>query len=232
MPRVADPLGVLVVDDDFRVAALHAEAVDAVPGLRVVARAGDAASALAAAAEHAPALVLLDRHLPDRDGLDVLRRLRTPGAAGTPPAVVVLSGDGDARSVTTAARLGALHYLLKPVDFGALDARLRAFVALEARRSAEGIVDQAEADGLLRAEPPPAPAEPAPGATAPTTRRVLDALRAGPDARSAVEVAEAVGVSRATAQRHLTTLVRIGEAALELRYGGAGRPEHRYRPAR
>ncbi|MFI5061867.1 MAG: helix-turn-helix domain-containing protein, partial [Actinomycetales bacterium] len=45
---------------------------------------------------------------------------------------------------------------------------------------------------------------------------------------SATDVATAVGISRATAQRCLTQLEQSDALKLELRYGSAGRPEHRY----
>ena len=45
---------------------------------------------------------------------------------------------------------------------------------------------------------------------------------------SAGEIAEAVGISRATAQRYLSGLVDEGTIAMQLRYGTTGRPEHRY----
>ena len=51
-------------------------------------------------------------------------------------------------------------------------------------------------------------------------------LRAAPDAVTAVDVAEATGVSRATAQRYLSDLARDGHVRLTLRYGTTGRPEH------
>jgi two-component system CitB family response regulator len=46
---------------------------------------------------------------------------------------------------------------------------------------------------------------------------------------SAAEIAKHVGVSRATASRYLTHLVKQGALELYLRYGTTGRPEHRYR---
>lgn len=45
---------------------------------------------------------------------------------------------------------------------------------------------------------------------------------------SAQEIAERTGLSRQTAQRYLKLLERTGRARLTLKYGDAGRPEHRY----
>ncbi|MFF4028452.1 helix-turn-helix domain-containing protein [Streptomyces sviceus] len=56
-----------------------------------------------------------------------------------------------------------------------------------------------------------------------------EVLRTTHDALSAAQAAEITGVSRATAQRHLSYLVREGMVRLELRYGATGRPEHLYR---
>ncbi|MEV5958240.1 helix-turn-helix domain-containing protein [Streptomyces sp. NPDC051987] len=56
-------------------------------------------------------------------------------------------------------------------------------------------------------------------------------LRTAHDALAAAEAAERTGVSRATAQRYLSYLVKEDMVRLELRYGATGRPEHRYRVA-
>ena len=54
-------------------------------------------------------------------------------------------------------------------------------------------------------------------------------LRTAQESLSAAQAAELTGVSRATAQRYLSYLVREGMVRLELRYGTTGRPEHLYR---
>ena len=66
------------------------------------------------------------------------------------------------------------------------------------------------------------------GHSAATAELMLDALGATQDPLSAGQVAERVGVSRATAQRYLALLAETGQVELTLRYGSAGRPEHRY----
>ncbi|GAA2473178.1 response regulator transcription factor [Streptomyces longisporus] len=67
-------------------------------------------------------LLLLDLGLPDLDGLEVLRKLRT--VSGLP--VVVLTARGDERSVVRGLRLGADDYLVKPVRLAELLARIEA----------------------------------------------------------------------------------------------------------
>jgi CheY-like chemotaxis protein len=71
--------------------------------------------ALDLAREHAPSLILLDLHLPDMSGEDVLRGLRAdPRTAATP--VVVLSADATPGQTQRLRASGAIDYLTKPFD--------------------------------------------------------------------------------------------------------------------
>jgi response regulator of citrate/malate metabolism len=126
-----------------------------------------------------------------------------------------------------------MGYLVKPFGFAAFSERLTAFRELHHRVHSLGPAaetDQAEVDALFSVvRPTPVPQAPAKGLSAPTLALVREAVRERD--LSAAEVAEATGISRPTAQRYLSYLVRQGLAHLEFRYGAAGRPEHRYRAA-
>jgi response regulator of citrate/malate metabolism len=76
----------LIVEDDFRVARIHAEVVQAVTGVEIAAVVHTASAAIDAAAKARPDLVLLDLYLPDASGLAVLQRLRS---GASPPDVMV-----------------------------------------------------------------------------------------------------------------------------------------------
>jgi response regulator of citrate/malate metabolism len=222
-------IGVLIVDDDYRVAQVHADFVGRMPNMRVVALAHTAAAALDAVVKHRPDLVLLDIYLPDASGLEVLQRLRRHGEHN--PDVLLLTAARDMPTVRRAMRAGALHYLIKPVDFGTLHQRLTAYAELHQRRRVEGEIDQSEVDrlfGIMRRGDSVAAGLPK-GRSSPTAERIVGALRESDDSLSAVEVAERVGISRATAQRYLSSLAQADVVRLELNYGSTGRPEHRYR---
>ena len=75
----------LIIDDDVAVAGIHHGFLLARGGFDVVAMAHTGQQGLDLAAELGPELVLLDIHLPDMSGLDVLQRLRgAPAARGRP----------------------------------------------------------------------------------------------------------------------------------------------------
>jgi len=222
------PIGVLVVDDDFRVAALHADFVNRIEGFTVLATVHTARAAVETASSIKPDLVLLDLYLPDQNGLTVLSRLRE--GDGPHPDIIAITAAQDLASIRTAMQRGVVHYLVKPFAFRALAERLNAYRTLWARtQSSGGAINQGDIDQLFRvmgnAETPPLPK----GHSEPTMMLIHAAFEQ-PDADwSAAEIAENVGVSRATAQRYLALLVRAGTLEVHLRYGSAGRPEHRYR---
>ena len=67
------------------------------------------------AREHVPDVILLDLHLPDLPGDEVLRRLRAdPRTASIP--VVVVSADATPASIERLRQAGADAYLTKPLD--------------------------------------------------------------------------------------------------------------------
>ena len=75
----------------------------------------NAAEGLAAIDRSPPDLILLDMHLPDFSGMDVLMRLKSDAqTAGVP--VVMVSADVLADQIQEALALGAAQYLTKPID--------------------------------------------------------------------------------------------------------------------
>jgi signal transduction histidine kinase/ActR/RegA family two-component response regulator len=88
------------------------------PNLALVG-AADGHAGLEAAWSQRPALVLLDLHLPDMDGAEVLRTLKAdPRTADIP--VIIVTADGSRERKQRLLRAGAAGYLSKPVDVGRL----------------------------------------------------------------------------------------------------------------
>jgi two-component system response regulator RegA len=82
---------------------------------------GDAQAALNLMAGLSPDLVLLDLKMPEVSGLDLIASIK---ALDSTIAVIILTGDGSIATAMQALKLGADHYLSKPVD---VDQILEAF---------------------------------------------------------------------------------------------------------
>ncbi|RKQ34942.1 response regulator [Kocuria tytonis] len=209
---------VLIIDDDFHVAALHVGYVNAVPGFTALPPVHDLRAVAAAVEEHAPDLMLVDVYFPQGSGLDVLRAVDVDA--------FVLSAASERATVAAAFRRGALAYLLKPFEPEVLMGRLRAYARYRRQLDAPGSLTQASIDRARRAMTGADDAAVTSAASA-TESAVAAAVAEGGEV-TVMEVARAVGISRATAQRYLSQLVQRGTLRLELRYGTRGRPEHCY----
>ena len=113
---------ILLVEDDPRLAEMLSEYLGQAGFRTVVAPLGAAALEHLSDAEYDA--VVLDLMLPDMDGLDVCRQLRT--RSDTP--VLMLTGRGDAIDRIVGLELGADDYLPKPFQPRELLARLRAIL--------------------------------------------------------------------------------------------------------
>jgi response regulator of citrate/malate metabolism len=217
----------IVVDDDFMSAAVHRSYVERVPGFEVTGEAHTGRDALELIARTHPTLVLLDIYLPDISGLEVLRRLREPGSPHVD--VVAVTAAKDVDTLRTAIHGGVIHYLVKPFFFDTLRERLEGYAALHGRLERLREPDQHDIDhvfSLLRSHGRHGLPK---GISAPTLETVVEALQRSEGEVTAVELAETTGISRGTARRYLEYLALTGAVELSLRYGSAGRPEHKYR---
>jgi response regulator of citrate/malate metabolism len=219
-------LTVLVVDDDFRVANMHAGIVKAMPGFTVT----TTATTLAAARKADPVdLALVDVYLPDGSGIDFVRELQSDS--------MVLTAATEAVTIRAAMAAGALSYLVKPFAPTELAARLSGYARYRSILARPNLAP-ADVDAALDAlRPKIAPSQPTTAATSPTKQLVLQALQGSEKPMSAAELSAGIGISRATAQRYLAALATTGDVTVGLRYGTTGRPEQEFsaavkRPAR
>jgi response regulator of citrate/malate metabolism len=217
---------VLVVDDDYRVAHVHARCVAATDGYSVVGEAHSGAAAVELIASTAPHLLLLDMYLPDCTGLELVRQISA--TTDQVPDFLLLTAARDIDSIRTAMQLGAFYYLVKPFTIAALREQLEAYSAWRKRLSQAPEGDQHDIDALYRLRGAPTrPVRPA-RTLEPTTARVLEIITSASTPLGSAEVAELLGASRPTAQRHLAELVKNQLIDLQLTYGTTGRPQHRY----
>ena len=136
----------LMIEDDARLAQMVGEYLGQ-SGLQVTHRA-DGKSGLAQLqgpdAGPLPDLVILDLMLPDMDGLEVCRRIRSLQGSAAQVPVLMLTAKGDPMDRIIGLELGADDYLPKPFEPRELLARIRAIL----RRRTEGVSASAATQAL------------------------------------------------------------------------------------
>jgi adenylate cyclase len=123
-----EPARILVVDDvpdnvDILQMRLESQGYE-------VSTAGDGVEALAKTRELLPDLVLLDIMMPEMDGIETVKRLKSDASLPFIP-VILVTAKADDKDVITGLESGGDDYLTKPVDHAALSARVRAMLRIK-----------------------------------------------------------------------------------------------------
>lgn len=213
---MTEPVRVLILDDDFRVAQLHQGIVDDHPGFAVTGTVRSLAEARDSVRASRPDLLIADVFLPDGDGIALVRESGIDA--------ILISTADDAATVRRALRSVAVGYLVKPFERRALSSLLDRYIRYCNLLSGDRALRQEDVDRALAILH--GAGEPVSISRSATEQLVLAAL--GDGEASAAEVGERVGISRATAQRHLAALAARTVVEVRLNYGSTGRPEHRY----
>ena len=122
---------ILAVDDATDLLALMAKALGADYEVDTAADAGTAIEK--AFADPHPDLILLDIEMPDVSGFEVCRALKGEALTADIP-VIFLTGKTDAQAQVEGLQLGAVDYVMKPINAAVLRARVRMHLALKNQR--------------------------------------------------------------------------------------------------
>ncbi len=116
---------VIIADDHAVVRQGIRTVLEDIPGLEVLAEAGDGEAVLGLLAHHQPDLLLLDISMPRKTGIEVAKELRSQGSE---VGILVLSMHDNPEYVLEAVRAGADGYILKDVGPGELRDAVQAVV--------------------------------------------------------------------------------------------------------
>jgi response regulator of citrate/malate metabolism len=226
-------LRVLVVEDEAAAAEVMAAYVERVPGFEMAGHAASGGDCLRQLGAGGVDLILLDIHLPDMSGLEVMRRIR---AAGSTVDVIVVTQARDLSVVQAAVSFGSMQYLIKPFTFAAVRQKLERYQEYRSMLTENNLMlVQQEVDRLLHTLRDPVESGLPKGINPESLQVVVSALRSrtpsgeASGGMSAAEVASTSGSSRVTARRYLEYLVTSGMVVRSARYRSAGRPEVEYR---
>jgi response regulator of citrate/malate metabolism len=221
-------LRVIIVDDDFMIAKLHANFVGMQDGYSIVGVAHNYDEALSMIRTLKPDLLVLDVYLPDHSGIEILRAIRAENIACDS---ILITASKEIVVIEEAFRLGIFDYLIKPFDLDLLKNTLVKYSQFKIHLQSSGRHDQKFVDELkkYRAANPPMTQTLSKGIDARTLDRIKQCLSEDNTFRSAEEIAQISGLSRSTARGYLDFMVAQGIAEEFLQYGVVGRPQRLFR---
>tara|TARA_Y100001956_G_scaffold81945_1_gene101104 strand:- start:1148 stop:1840 length:693 start_codon:yes stop_codon:yes gene_type:complete len=218
---------VMIIEDDIAIAQLHQKYLEQMGNYEVIGISTSKMEANIQLEILKPDLILLDVHLPDGSGLDVLNELRRENLSCD---VILITAARDVETLQQAMRGGVVDYLLKPVMFPRLESALSKYLEQKHQLNHASDLDQTIVDKMLQS---PALSEPTvnrlPKGIDGVTLDKIKALFVDPISLTADEAGEKIGASRTTARRYLEYLISTGELEADLNYGSVGRPERCYK---
>lgn len=110
---MSEPISIMLVDDHKMIRMGLAAYFATLDDIDVVAEAESGKAALELIQKHVPDVVLMDLNMPEMDGVEATRQLRSVSPRTQ---VIVLTSHHDDEHIFPAIRAGALSYLLKDID--------------------------------------------------------------------------------------------------------------------
>jgi DNA-binding NarL/FixJ family response regulator len=195
-----DTITILVADDHQLLRSALRTLLENQPDMRVVGEAANGRSAVEAAAELSPDVVVMDVNMPDLDGIQATRAIR---AGGDGPRVIGLSALGDRRHMLEMFQAGATGYVFKTGAFEELARAVRtvAKAQLYVSSAVADVVVQECLRGATSAGSVPA------SAIDRLSEREREILKLIAEGRSTKEVAFALSVSVKTVETHRRNLM-------------------------
>ncbi|MCM3128612.1 response regulator [Paenibacillus provencensis] len=228
------PIEVMIVEDDPTAAKIYEQITHKQERFKVVATAATGSQALDLLEVYTPNLILLDVHLPDMNGMDLLRNVRQKNEKID---VILITAANDTETVSQAIHGGAFSYFIKPIMIDKFLIILSRYAEAFEQLTRKKTMEQEEVDRLFRAvgqgerfalksqaEPTQLPK----GIDRFTLKTMRETIKSIGKPVGADEVAELAGTSHSTARRYLEYMVSINELNVETVYGTVGRPERKY----
>lgn len=224
-------IGVLIVEDDPVAATVYEQLIKNKEDFTVIGKAQTASEAIQLMDVITPELILLDVHLPDANGIDLLFQIKQ---ANRHVDIIMITASNDAKTVRDSMRGGAFSYMLKPIMVESFFSTLEEYHQTRQALQSNAIIKQEEIQRLFQKNVSATEAKNdmdtlPKGIDKHTLRKVTLTMEDASTSLNAEEVGLQIGASHSTARRYLEYLVSIDLVEVDIVYGSVGRPERRYK---
>ncbi len=219
---------VMIIEDDPMVREINSRFLKRVDGFNLCKAVGSLNEAKDFIKLKKPDLILLDVFLPNENGIDFLKWLRTKEIGVD---VILITADKTIERVQEAFRYGAIDYLIKPFDFDRFKDSLIQFKERHSEFKKVEEIEQSKLDKLiLNSEVTQKYEGLAKGFNKYTYKSLWDEIgKMNSEYFTSEEMSERIKVARVTVRRYLEYMEKEGHLEKLVEYGKVGRPQHKFR---
>lgn len=218
---------ILIVEDDIRIAELHAQFIRELSGFVSTGIASNLKDAHRMIKVLKPDLIILDNFLPDGQGVQLMKELFQQK---NEPDVILITAATDIETVREAVRCGAFDYLIKPVSYDRLQDTLQRYQRYRSSLNSTDDASQRLVDEMFNLQAKENAFHDLPkGIEEITLDKVKSVFTSDEVIHTAESLGQQVGISKTTARRYLEHCVTLTYLQAELMHGKVGRPERVYR---
>ncbi|WP_017756194.1 response regulator [Calidifontibacillus oryziterrae] len=216
---------VLLIEDDPMVQEVNRQFIEKIDGFTVIGTAANGAEGIEMIKKLKPDLVFIDIFMPEQDGLKTIHQIRKEGHSVD---IIAITAAADMDTVRLVLQNGAFDYIMKPFKFERIKKSLDNYRTFRNQLQNKSTLTQKELDELRFEREESENSDLPKGLNVVTLNKIIVYLNDQEQPVSAENVAEGVGLARVTARRYLEYLEKCGNVAIDVQYGGVGRPINRY----
>ncbi|MBU3189529.1 response regulator [Clostridium bowmanii] len=223
---------VMIIEDDPMVRDINTKFLSKVEGFELTMAASNLTDAKSCMKSKKPDLILLDIYLPNENGMDFLKLLRSREINVD---VILITADNTTSRVQEAFRYGARDYLIKPFTLDRFKESLLEFKDRYYSLKKTNEIQQCEVDKYLSSskefsEVGENNSDLEKGLNKYTYRTIWQQIKKiGAEYTTPEELGELLGIARVTCRKYLEYMNKEGKVEKLIEYGKVGRPQHKYK---
>ncbi|MDT2674638.1 response regulator [Enterococcus dongliensis] len=216
-------MNVLIIEDDPMVEFIHRSYLEKMALFQIIYSAATVQDATALLSTKAVDLILLDIHLKDGNGLEILTKLRMDKTAHE---VILITAANEAQSVKEGLHLGVIDYLIKPFTFERFKQSIELFKAKQQRLESAKI-NQETIDFLIKKAALSEELEK--GLSVDTLDYIIKEIQKIKLPFTIQELADQCGLSHVSVRKYINYLEQTNQLKAETIYTKIGRPYKAFR---
>ncbi|MDT2614097.1 response regulator [Enterococcus dongliensis] len=216
-------MNVLIIEDDPMVEFIHRSYLEKMALFQIIYSAATVQDATALLSTKAVDLILLDIHLKDGNGLEILTKLRMDKTAHE---VILITAANEAQSVKEGLHLGVIDYLIKPFTFERFKQSIELFKAKQQRLESTKI-NQETIDFLIKKAALSEELEK--GLSVDTLDYIIKEIQKIKLPFTIQELADQCGLSHVSVRKYINYLEQTNQLKAETIYTKIGRPYKAFR---